>query len=573
MSSVSQDRAMPQPYMPWLKSYPEGVSWDMDLGCAPLTQLLDEAARDYPANHAITFKGKILTYAELARSVNDVAAGLQAAGVRKGTKIGLFLPNTPAFIVYYYAILKAGGVVVNFNPLYTIEELTFQVNDSATEIMVTHDLKMLFDKIEALISNGVLKRTIVVPFETTLPKVTAVLFKLLKRKDIANVAGSKVKDRVLAGSSVARSGAKFSPVAIDARTDVAVLQYTGGTTGTPKAAMLTHANLYANAKQIVAWATDLEQGRERVLGALPLFHVFAMTVVMNMGIAKAANIILMPRFQLDEALKLIHKGKPTLMPAVPTIFTAIMNHPKLKSFDLSSLKFCISGGAPLPLEVKLKFEELTKSSVVEGYGLSEASPVVTCNPTGGPVIPGSIGPPLPQTVVSLRDLDDPSKEVAKGERGELCVKGPQVMKGYWNKPKETAGQFVGEFLRTGDVAVMDDNGFFFIVDRIKDLIICSGYNVYPRRIEEAVYEHPAVEECTVIGIPDTYRGEAPKAFIKLKAGMSATSADILKHLEPKISKIEMPASIEFRDSLPKTMIGKLSKKELVAEEKAKSKSA
>jgi long-chain acyl-CoA synthetase len=281
----------------------------------------------------------------------------------------------------------------------------------------------------------------------------------------------------------------------------------------------------------------------------------------------------MPRFQLDECLKLISKEKPTVMPAVPTIFTAIMNHPKLAKFDVSSLKFCISGGAPLPLEVKLKFEELTKAQVVEGYGLSEASPVVTCNPLDGPVIAGSIGPPVPNTIVSLRDLEDPSKEVAKGERGELCVKGPQVMKGYWKKPGETAGQFIGEYLRTGDVAVMDDNGFFFIVDRIKDLIICSGFNVYPRRVEEAIYEHPAVEECTVIGIKDNYRGEAPKAFIKLKAGMTATAADILKHLEPKISKIEMPSQIEFRDSLPKTMIGKLSKKELVAEERQKSQKA
>ncbi len=372
-------------------------------------------------------------------------------------------------------------------------------------------------------------------------------------------------------SSITQKGRAFRPVAINPLEDVAVLQYTGGTTGTPKAAMLTHANLLANAEQINAWATGLVQGQERVLGVLPLFHVFAMTVVMNMGIAKAANIILMPRFQLDEALKLITKEKPTMMPAVPTIFTAMNNHPKLKSFNLSSLKFCISGGAPLPLEVKLRFEELSGSSVVEGYGLSEASPVVTCNPMDMPPVSGSIGPPLPGTLISLRDIDDPTKEVPQGERGELCVKGPQVMKGYWNKPNETANQFIGDYLRTGDVAIMNENGFFFIVDRIKDLIICSGFNVYPRRIEDAIYEHPAVQEVTVIGIPDSYRGEAPKAFIKLKAGMTATAADIMKHLEPKISKMEIPSQIEFRDALPKTMIGKLSKKELVAEEKAKGK--
>ena len=348
------------------------------------------------------------------------------------------------------------------------------------------------------------------------------------------------------------------------------MQYTGGTTGTPKGAMLTHANLHANTVQIVAWAADLVAGKERVLGALPLFHVFAMTGVMNLGIAKGAKIILMPRFQLQEALKLIDKEKPTMMPAVPTIFMAMLNAPNIKSFDLSSLRFCISGGAPLPLEVKLSFEKLAGCKVVEGYGLSEASPVLTCNPIEGRVIAGSIGPPIPQTIVSLRDLDDPTREVPQGERGELCAKGPQVMKGYWNKPTETANQFVGDFLRTGDVAIMDKYGFFQIVDRIKDLIICSGYNVYPRRIEEAIYDHPAVEEVTVIGIKDSYRGEAPKAFIKLKSGMTATAADILRHLEPKISKIEMPSQIEFRDSLPKTMIGKLSKKELVAEEKQRS---
>ena len=319
--------------------------------------------------------------------------------------------------------------------------------------------------------------------------------------------------------------------------------------------------------QIVAWGVGLEHGKECILGALPLFHVFAMTVVMTVGIEFAAKIVLMPRFQLAEALKLIHSEKPSMMPVVPTILTAMLNFPEIKSYDLSSLRFCLSGGAPLPMETKLKFEALAGSTkVVEGYGLSEASPVLTCNPIEGEPVAGSIGLPLPGTIISLRDLGDPTREVPQGERGELCAKGPQIMKGYWKKPAETEKQFVGEFLRTGDVAIMDERGFFSIVDRIKDLIICSGYNVYPRRIEEAIYTHPAVEEVTVIGIPDAYRGEAPKAFIKLKSGMTATTKEILKYLEPKISKIEMPAAIEFRDTLPKTMIGKLSKKELAAEE-------
>ena len=558
---------------PWLANYPQDVAWDMPIIPAPLPVVLERAAAQFANNGAIWFMGKTTTYAELVEKVNRVAAGLQQVGVKKGTKVGLFLPNTPTFIVYYYAILKAGGTVVNFNPLYTLEELTFQVKDSDTEFMVTHDLQALFPKLEALVQKGVLARIIAVPFADELPSPKKQLFKLLKKKDRANIGASPIRDRVIDGAKIAATTAKLQPVSIDPLEDIAVLQYTGGTTGTPKGAMLTHANLYANTVQIEAWASDLVAGKERVLGALPLFHVFAMTGVMNLGIAKGAKIILMPRFVLQDALKLIHTEKPTMMPAVPTIFTAMLNAPHIAKFDLSSLRFCISGGAPLPLEIKLAFEKASGCKVVEGYGLSEASPVVTCNPIEGRVIAGSIGPPVPQTIVSLRDLEDPTKEVARGERGELCAKGPQVMKGYWKRPNETANQFIGDYLRTGDVAVMDEFGFFQIVDRIKDLIICSGYNVYPRRIEEAIYEHPAVEEVTVIGIKDSYRGEAPKAFIKLKAGMTATAKDILTHLEQKISKIELPAQIEFRDSLPKTMIGKLSKKELVAEEAQRAKSA
>ena len=363
--------------------------------------------------------------------------------------------------------------------------------------------------------------------------------------------------------------ATLRPVPIDPGSDVAVLQYTGGTTGTPKGAMLTHANISVNCQQSAAWATNLEGGKERTLAALPFFHVFAMTTVMNFALQEGAEIVIMPRFVLNDAMKLIDKTRPTVMPGVPTMFNAMLNHPRLASYDLSSLKYCVSGGAPLPIDVKQRFEKVTGCKLVEGYGLSEASPVVTGNPVDGPVKEGSIGQPLPGTIVSLRDLADPSKEVPLGERGEICVKGPQVMKGYWKRPEETAAQFVGDYLRTGDVGTMDDDGFIYIVDRIKDLIICSGYNVYPRRVEEAIHQHPAVEEVTVIGIRDDYRGEAPKAFIKLRSGMSATADDIRRHLEAKLSKIEMPAEIEFRAELPKTMIGKLSKKELKAEEEAR----
>jgi long-chain acyl-CoA synthetase len=551
---------------PWLNSYPPNVDWAQRFTAEPLYALLDGAVARFPKNPCTTFLGRSTTYAELGALVDKAAAGLSRLGVAKGTKVGLFLPNSPTFVVYYFATLKLGGIVVNYNPLYTLEELTFQVRDSETDVMVTLDLKLLFDKVEALLASGVLKRAVVGSFPALLPSAKAILFRLFKAKDLAHPARSAASDKiVLEGDLMANDGQYASPLIVP-HEDVAVLQYTGGTTGTPKGAMLTHANLYTNVMQVVAWAPMLESGKERMMGVLPFFHVFAMTVVMNFSIARAAEIVIMPRFVLDDALKLIDKSKPTCMPGVPTLFNALINHPKLKNFDLSSLKFCLSGGAALPMEVKQRFEALTGCKLVEGYGLSEASPVVTANPPDGPVVEGSIGQPLPQTIVSLRDLSDPTREVPVGERGEVCIRGPQVMKGYWKKPEETAGQFVGPFLRTGDVGIMDERGFIRIVDRIKDLIICSGYNVYPRRIEEALYEHPAVEEVTVIGIKDKYRGEAPKAFIKLKSGAKMTVEDVLKHLEPKISKIEMPSEIEFRDVLPKTMIGKLSKKELKQEE-------
>jgi long-chain acyl-CoA synthetase len=553
----------------WIKSYPAGVDWHMALEAAPLFDLIDEAAARSADLPCTTFLGRTLTYGEIGALVDRAAAGLQQLGVIKGTKVGLLLPNSPTFIVYYFAILKAGGIVVNYNPLYSLEELSFQVKDSETELMVTLDLKVLFDKVERLIADKVLKGAVVCSFPALLPAAKAVLFKLFKSKELARPRSSPVRDRIRLETEAQADPAQFEPVPIDPLTDIAVLQYTGGTTGTPKGAMLTHANVYINVQQIAAWAPELAYGKEKSLAALPFFHVFAMTVVMNLGVKYASELFLMPRFVLQDAIELISKHRLTVLAGVPTLFNAMLNHPRIKSYDLTSLKFCLSGGAALPIEIKERFDAATGCSVVEGYGLSEASPVATCNPLDAPPRRGSIGLPLPGTVLSLRDLTDPLREVPRGERGEICIEGAQVMKGYWNKPAETAAQFAGTFLRTGDVGVMDDDGYFYIVDRIKDLIICSGYNVYPRRIEEALYEHAAVEEVIVIGVADKYRGEAPKAFVKLKEGLPATKQELMAHLEAKISKLELPADIEFRDTLPKTMIGKLSKKELKAEEMQK----
>lgn len=558
-----------QPAMPWLDHYPRGVDWHMPLKVAPLYQLLDDAVARFPHLPCTNFLGRTLTYAEMGQAVEHATAGLQRLGVKKGTKVGLLLPNSPTFIIYFFAVLKAGGTIVNFNPLYTVAELRQQVKDSDTELMVTLDLKLLFDKVEALLTDGCLQRAIVASFPPLLPVAKATLFRLFRSKELARPLASPARAKLILDADVMAADEPPTQVDIDPLTDVAVLQYTGGTTGTPKGAMLSHANVYVNVQQVAATEPDLQDGVERVFGVLPFFHVFALTVVLNLGIAHAAEIVIMPRFSLDEALKLIDKTKPTILPGVPTLFNAILNHPKIASYDLSSLKFCLSGGAALPIEVKQRFEAATGCKVVEGYGLSETSPVVTANPIEGPVKPGSIGMPLAGTIVSLRDLGDPTKEVPVGEKGEICVSGPQVMLGYYKRPQETADQTVGEFLRTGDVARMDEEGFFFIEDRIKDLIISSGFNVYPRRIEEAIYEHPAVAEVTVIGIKDKKRGEAPKAFVRLKDGLTATAAEIFEHLVPRISKIEMPSQIEFRAELPKTMIGKLSKKELKAEEAAK----
>jgi len=550
----------------WIKSYPDHLQWDQTYEPTPVGELLDRAINDFPEAICTNFLGKKLTYQEIGALVDQAACGLQKQGVVKGSMVGLLLPNCPTFIVHYYAAMKLGAIVVNYNPLYTIDELRQQVIDSGTELIVTLDLKMLFTKVETLLSDGTLKQAIVGQFTNALPSVKALGFRLLKGRDLAKPGKSPERDKLILEADLLDNDGNFTPAEIHPLDDIAVLQYTGGTTGTPKGAMLTHANLTINVAQVSAWAPDLKRSEERVMAVLPFFHVFAMTVVMNYGIERAAELVIMPRFVLNDALKLIDKTKPTIMPGVPTLFNAIINHQKLASYDLSSLKFCLSGGAALPLEVKMQFERLTSCKVVEGYGLSETSPVLTCNPLDGPIKDNSIGLPLQGTLLSLRDIADPSREVALGEEGEICAAGPQVMKGYWKQPEETENAFVGEYFRTGDVAVMDKEGFFYIVDRIKDLIICSGYNVYPRRIEEVFYEHPAVEEVTVIGIPDEYRGEAPKAFVKLVKGKSATADELMTFLAKKLSKIELPEEIEFRAELPKTMIGKLSKKELKQEQ-------
>ena len=554
---------------PWLSNYPEGIDWNANIERRPLYETLEHTAKRCRDNTAIDFLDYCLSYGELLEQVNRMAKGLQLMGVTQGARVGLCLPNTPYSVICYYGALRAGATVVNYNPLYVERELAFQIDDSNTEIMITMDLEVLYPKVAAMLSRTEsLKKIIVCPMAAILPKIKSVLFRLLKRKEIANIEPSEA---IVHFQDLLDNDGDPNLVNVDLDNDIAVLQYTGGTTGRPKGAMLTQGNLSANVSQMLLWYVDLNPGEEKVLGILPFFHVFAMTAVMNFAVAAGAQMILLPRYELGQTLATINKKKPTIFPAVPTIYAAINQSPDLPKYDLSTVRYCISGGAPLPLEVKETFERLTGCRLVEGYGLSETAPVATCNAMQDINKPGSIGQVVPGTEISIHDLEAPNDVVPTGERGEVWIKGPQVMKGYLNRPQETADSLREGWFRTGDVGYMDEDGHFFLVDRLKDLILCSGYNVYPRMVEEAIYLHPAVAEVTVIGIDDDYRGQSPKAFVKLKEGEKITEDEMKTFLADKLSKIEMPSQIEFRLELPKTIIGKLSKKELVAEEVEKHK--
>ena len=550
---------------PWLGKYPNHVRWDAEIPEKPLFALLDDSVAKYPTNESMDFLGKTYSYANLGDMVAHAAAGFQELGVGKNVKVGLFLPNCPQFVVAYFGILKAGGTVVNYSPLYSEGELRHQIEDSETDIMVTLGLKALYPKMSAMLHNSRIDKLVVGALQDALPFPKNLLFPLAKSGEIAKVPNdsSHVSFRQLLNNE-----GRYTTPEIDAGKDIAVLQYTGGTTGVSKGAMLTHANLHANTMQALVWDPDIEHGSERMMGVLPFFHVFAMTVVMNLTIAIGGSIVMRPRFELDPVLADVTKKKPTLFPGVPTMYTAINNHPKLDKFDLTSIKTCMSGGAPLPLEVKQRFEQLSGCKLVEGYGLTECSPVATANPFVGLNKDGSIGLPVPGTTITIVDKDDPHKILGLGENGEICISGPQVMKGYWRSEEATSETIVDGRLRTGDVGHMDEDGYVFIIDRKKDLILVSGFNVFPRNVEEGIYRHPDVAEVTVIGVPDEHSGEAVKAFVKLKEGTRLDADELKEFLRDKLGRHEQPKHVEFREELPKTMIGKLSKKELVAEEMA-----
>ncbi|MGI9434159.1 MAG: long-chain-fatty-acid--CoA ligase, partial [Geminicoccaceae bacterium] len=549
------------PY-PWEAHYPKGLTWDEDLGELPLYTLLDQAVETYGNRPCLDFLGRKSTYKEIGHMVDRAAKGLQELGVRRGTRVGLFLPNCPYYVIAFFAVLKAGGTIVNFNPLYAEREIARQIDDSHTTIMVTLNIRGMYPKAAARLADTCLEKIIVGSMGGLLPWRERTLFALLKRKEIADVIHD---EHHITFKKLSANDGKFEPAAIDPGNDIAVLQYTGGTTGLPKGAELTHAALYANTQQVRIWATEAKAGHEKVVGVLPLFHVFGMTAVMNSSLASGFEIILQPRFRLDQLLKLIDQQKPTVMLGVPTMYSAINGSKLLADYDLSSLKYCISGGAPLPSKVQQDFERVTGCTLVEGYGLTEAGPVCTINPFHSPR-QGSVGLPLAGTLIEITALDDPDRRLPIGQRGEICVTGPQVMKAYAQRDAETAETMHGGRLHTGDVGFIDTDGYVYLIDRIKDLILCGGFNVYPRMVEEAIELHDAVEEVTVCGIPDTHRGEIVKAYVQLRPDKTLTSGRLRAFLKDKLAPFEQPRQIEFRDALPRTLIGKPSRHALIVEE-------
>ena len=528
------------------------------LEAVAIPAMFDRAAGRFSQRPALSFEGRHWTYSQVAALVDRATAGLQQLGLLPGERLGLCMPNTPYFVIFYYAALKAGLVVVNYNPLYVTRELRHQIEDSGTTAMVVPDLALIYNKV---VDIGALTRIIVCRFAEILPTLKGIAFSLLQRGKLVFPA---YDERIIPYSRFNVAGATPHPVLIDA-SDLAVLQYTGGTTGRPKGAMLTHANLSINAQQGTNHMPSMRPGKEKMLAVLPFFHVFAMTSVLNGGLSMGAELILHPRFEIDSLIASLTRDKPTMLHAVPTIYAAIADALERHRADISSLRVCVSGGAPLPAEVHERFRALTGCRIIEGYGLTEAAPAVASNPPDGEIRPDSVGIALQGTTVEIRSLDDITRMLPAGERGEICVRGPQVMKGYLNRVQETRDAFIDGALRTGDVGYLDADGYLYVTDRIKDLIICSGYNVYPRMIEDALYEHPAVAEAIALGIPDPYRGQAPVAFVTLRPGETRTGEELRAFLRDKLSAVEVPTRIEIRTSLPKTAIGKLSRKELIGE--------
>ena len=546
--------------------YHHPTPWSATFEDKSLPAMLEEAVRHDPSAPFLHFLGRTYSYGEIFTESRQFAAGQIARGVEQGDRIGLFLPNVPIYASAYYGAMMAGAVVVNFSPLYSVEELSWQVEDSGTRLLVTLDVPELYDTASKVLASSELETLVVGSLAQMLPWVKGAALRVLKRSQIADVRWSA---DTLKWAETLKPWPEGEPT-LDRVEDLALLQYTGGTTGRPKGAMLGHGQLSQNAQQVAA-INPYDNPREEVMmGALPFFHVFANTALLNHAVAAGASIAMVPRFEAGQVLATIQKYRTTGFPGVPTMFQALLDHPKLEKTDLSSLKVCISGGAPMPAPVHMKFEEVTGVRLVEGYGLTESAGVVSVNPYEGTRKKGTIGQLVAGTEIVLLDKEDPTKLAPEGEPGELAIHGPQIMRGYWQRPETQSEVFVTrdgkQYLRTGDVAEMDEDGFLAIVDRIKDMIAVGGFKVFPSVVEDAMLKHEAIKEVLVIGVPDDYRGEVPRAFVVLEDPEADIGSDALRGwLNDRIGKHERVDKVVIRDALPKTIIGKLDRKALRAE--------
>ena len=552
---------------PWVKFYERDVPESLTYPDLTLGNVLGQTASKYPDNTALVFYGRKISYTELDALVNRFAHALTGLGVKKGDRVALMLPNIPQMVIAYYGTLRLGAIAVATNPLYKAHELEVQLKDSGAETLVAVD--MFYPVISPVLPRTAVKHLILCGIKDYLPFPLNLLYPIKARIEKQWVRVKRVPPihDFLSLLNEAQATPVNSRVSPD---DTAILQYTGGTTGTPKGAVLTHRNLVANAVHNRVWLTNGKEGEERILAVIPFFHVYGMTTAMNLGVLLGAELILLPKFHTKEVLHFINKYRPTIFPGIQAMYMAIGNYPKIHKYDLTSIKAAISGAGPLMREVQERFEQLTKARIVEGYGLSEASPVTHCNPIFGKRKLGSIGLPFPDMDAKIVDLETGEKELPVGEAGELVVKGPQVMKGYWNKPEETARTLRGGWLHTGDIATRDEEGYFFIVDRIKDMIKTVGENVYPREVEEVLFTHPKVKDAVVVGLPhEAFMGEKIKAYIVLKEGETATAEEIIGFCREQLSKFKVPKEIEFRDQLPKTLVGKVLRRVLRDEEMKK----
>jgi long-chain acyl-CoA synthetase len=552
---------------PWLKHYPPEIPHTISYEGKTLQQYLQKTAKVYPKKKALYFLGKEMTYEQIYKESLKFANYLIEIGLKKGDCVSIMLPNCPQAVIGYYGTLLAGGIVVQTNPLYMERELEYQLSDSGAKFILCLDL--LYPRVRKVKGVTSIEHIIVTGIKDYLPFPKNLIYPFIQKKEHGIVVNVEHKgNNHLFKNIVIYGNDNELNVPVSPKDDLALLQYTGGTTGFPKGVMLTHENLVANMVMCSHWMYRCKEGEERVLGILPFFHVYGMTTVMNLSVMKASQMILLPKFDAETTLKTIQKTKPTMFPGAPTIYIALLNHSDIKKYDLSSIDSCISGSAPLPIEVQENFEKVTGGKLVEGYGLTESSPVTHSNFLWDKRVSGSIGVPWPDTDAKIVSLEN-GQEVQPKEIGELIVKGPQVMRGYWNKPEETEAVLKDGWLYTGDLGYMDEEGYFYIVDRKKDMIIAGGFNIYPREIEEVLYEHEKVQEAVVAGIPDPYRGETVKAYVVLKEGVQCTEDELNEFARKHLAAYKVPRIYEFRKELPKTAVGKILRRALVEEEKEK----